>query len=291
MARRRPRESTESSTKICFVICPIGEENSDVRVWSDTVLNHIIKPIAESEKYGYKVVRADLIPTPGMITTQIIEYLLSSDLVIADLSFKNPNVFYELAVRHAVRKPYIQMINKDERVPFDIGGNRTILFNTDIKYADKAKSELDHHIESIVKGSFEIDNPIGTAIDFMNLKSSGNVEQISIATILQNLSEMKSQMTNLNQKIDEQSKTQKNFIPSNSFGDYFENKLLDEYDRTFSNLKRINKEIEELQRSPKKTSQYAKRVKFLEIQKSELLSQQKKVKNQLSNDYGVIIST
>jgi hypothetical protein len=50
--------------------------------------------------------------------------------VIADLSFHNPNVFYELALRHAVRKPIVQISRTADRLPFDIGQFRTIVVDT-----------------------------------------------------------------------------------------------------------------------------------------------------------------
>src|SRR5438552_15664428 len=89
--------------KICFVISPIGEDDSETRKCSDQVLKHIITgPI---EQLGYEVVRADKISEPGIITSQIIEQVVEAALVIADLTEKNPNVFYELALRHVTRKP------------------------------------------------------------------------------------------------------------------------------------------------------------------------------------------
>jgi len=89
-----------SGKKSCFVIAPIGQEESETRNRSDLVLKHIIKPAAE--ECGYKAVRADEISEPGIITTQVIQRLIDDDLVIADLTERNPNVFYELAIRHAI---------------------------------------------------------------------------------------------------------------------------------------------------------------------------------------------
>ena len=60
----------DNSEKTCFVIAPIGEPESNIRKRSDQVLKYIIRPAVES--CGYKVVRADEIPEPGIITNQII---------------------------------------------------------------------------------------------------------------------------------------------------------------------------------------------------------------------------
>jgi hypothetical protein len=280
---RKPSQSAgaKKSSKKCFVICPIGDEKSEQREWSNTVLDYIIKPVAESEKYGYTVIRADKIQTPGIITTQIIELLLSADLVIADLSYKNPNVFYELAVRHATRKPYIQMINKDEKIPFDIGGNRTIFFNTDIKYADRAKRDLDDQINSIVNGNVEIENPIGNALNFINLKSSGNSEQMTIATVLEKISELKSEIFVLNRKL-ENSKTQKNenFL----WGSEKEHNLVDEFNIVDSRLNLIDEELKE-----QKASNPDKVIEMIE-EKRRLIGIRNKIRSELAEKFGIFIS-
>ena len=81
----------------CFYVTPIGDDGSEERKHSDLFLGSIIEPALE--QFQLKVVRADAIDKPGVITRQIIDYLLRARLVVADLSFHNPNVFYELAIR------------------------------------------------------------------------------------------------------------------------------------------------------------------------------------------------
>ena len=91
--------ATEPEKKTCFVISPIGEPESDTRKRADKILKYVIDPSVE--RRGYKAVRADHISEPGMITSQVIQHIVDDDLVIADLTDRNPNVFYELALRHA----------------------------------------------------------------------------------------------------------------------------------------------------------------------------------------------
>ena len=124
-----------AQTKTCFVISPIGEANSPERLRSDQVFRHMIKPIVESMEY--KVDRADLITTPGIITNQIIERLLESNLVIADLTDHNPNVFYELALRHAFGKPVIPIIKEGQRIPFD---------NNQVRTKHPSRNNLKHNL-------------------------------------------------------------------------------------------------------------------------------------------------
>jgi hypothetical protein len=70
-----------------FYITPIGDPGSEQRDHSDLFLGSIIEPALETLKM--KVVRADQIDRPGVITKQVIEYLFKSRLVIADLSYHN----------------------------------------------------------------------------------------------------------------------------------------------------------------------------------------------------------
>ena len=96
--------------RICFVVCPIGEDNSNTRNRSDKLLKHIIEPVCD--KNNLKVIRVDTLNSSDSITNTIVEYLNTADLVIADLSDHNPNAFYEIGYRSALKKPIIHLKNK-----------------------------------------------------------------------------------------------------------------------------------------------------------------------------------
>ena len=80
--------ATAEWDRICFYISPIGEDGSEQRQHADLFLGSVVEPALE--EFGLIVVRADKIGKPGMITAQIIEHVLRSKLVIADLSYHNP---------------------------------------------------------------------------------------------------------------------------------------------------------------------------------------------------------
>jgi hypothetical protein len=82
-----PISSDGSFEKVCFVITPLGAEDSNERKHADTVLRHLIEPVLKETKIV--AVRADQISKPGIITKQIIEHIAYSPLCIADLSFKD----------------------------------------------------------------------------------------------------------------------------------------------------------------------------------------------------------
>jgi hypothetical protein len=191
----------ETVNKTVFVICPIGDSDSAERKRSDQVLKHIIKPVVE--KFGYAATRADHLSKPGIITSQIIDHILNDPLVIADLTGKNPNVFYELAVRHVIQKPIIQIIQKGERIPFDVSAQRTIeIDHKDLDSADDARKELERQIVAVEKDPTLVDSPISTAISIQSLKGSANPEQTAIVAIQATLSNLSGEVREIRNKLE-----------------------------------------------------------------------------------------
>jgi hypothetical protein len=150
-------------TTTCFYISPIGKEGSDERKHSDLFLNSIIEPALK--EFGLRVVRADKIGEAGMITAQILEHIIKSKLVIVDLSFHNPNAFYELAIRHACKLPIVQIIRKADVIPFDVNQARTIpIDNTDIytlvPRLETYKSEVATYVRQALMNPDSVSNPL-----------------------------------------------------------------------------------------------------------------------------------
>jgi len=179
--------------KICFVIAPIGEEDSETRKRSDQILNHVIKPAVE--ECGYEAIRADKIEKPGVITSQVIQHIVEDSLVVADLTERNPNVFYELAVRHAIRKPFVQIIKKGERIPFDVAGTRTVnVDHHDLDSVASAKKEIVSQVRSLEKGTTQVETPISVSLDLQILRQSDDPRQRSLADIMSAITELPSRI-------------------------------------------------------------------------------------------------
>ena len=131
----------------CFVLSPIGERGSETRKHADQVLHHVISPV--TQRLGISVERSDRIDEAGPISQQILERILGADLIIADLSKHNPNVFYELAIRHFLQRPSIHLISESDRLPFDVSQFRAIPFDlTDPDSIVAAKTSLERQIEN-----------------------------------------------------------------------------------------------------------------------------------------------
>lgn len=181
-----PTNQNSKSTKKCFIVAPIGSSESEIRKRSDTVYEIILAPIVQ--ELGYEAIRADKINHPGIITSQIIDHLVKDDLVIADLTGNNPNVLYELAVRHTVQKPVIQIMSSGEKLPFDIGQNRTIFFDyKDLKSAESLKKSLREQIISIEQNPDDIANPVAGYFSLEQMKQSKNPAAQMTADIYQKL--------------------------------------------------------------------------------------------------------
>ena len=111
-------DSTSSGRRTCLLIGPYGDEGTETRKWSDWVLKEIVMPAAN--RLGYSASRTIDETKPGDITQRIMRELQAADLVVADLTTGNPNVYYELALRHAMAKPFIHLIREGAELPFDI---------------------------------------------------------------------------------------------------------------------------------------------------------------------------
>lgn len=149
--------------KSCFVICPFGSPESNERKRSDMLLEYLIFPATKDFKY--QVSRADLSAQPGIVTVHVIQHLIEDELVIADISDKNPNVFYELAIRHAIRKPYIQLVSINQKIPFNIQEIQTVIYDlTDVK---KIKETIDKIKKQIIfyEAGGKVTSPVTVAID------------------------------------------------------------------------------------------------------------------------------
>lgn len=149
--------------RVCFFIAPIGSDDSEQRQHSDAILSSFVEPAITEHKLS--VIRADKISKPGMISAQVIEYILRSKLVVADLSYHNPNVFYELALRHATGKPTVHLIREADKIPFDVGNFRTIPIKMDCVFAVLAKletyrSEIAQQIRQVLADGVTTNNPI-----------------------------------------------------------------------------------------------------------------------------------
>jgi hypothetical protein len=194
---RTRKEWKVAEGKTCFVASVIGADKSDRRIHADAVLRHIIKPVCKVLKMQTPI-RADDISESGNIGNQVVQRIINDDLMIIDMSWLNPNVFYEMALRHCVRKPYVHLMRSTEDIPFDVAPQRTVGFDlTNLDSVEETKRQLLKFIVAALTPGAEIDTPIGQAITFEQMKAGNATEKAVIA-----LSEQVTQLrTDLEQRL------------------------------------------------------------------------------------------
>lgn len=175
----------EAVRPLCFVIGPIGKPESDVRKHADHLLYGVIKPILEAEEFGYNVKRADEDADPGMITDRVISDILSAELVVADLTDLNANVFYELGIRHLAMKPTIHIKGQDNfTIPFDVAPHRTIPVDvTDWHSLEEARQRLAAFARAIKAPGYQVTNPVTQANASFRLRTSEDPIERTVADL------------------------------------------------------------------------------------------------------------
>ena len=139
--------------KTCFVISPIGDENSVQRAHTDKVLHSIIMPAMKA--LNMQAFRADQLDKPGKITDQMFTEIFKADLCIAVLTGHNPNVFYELAIAQSDKKPVIILISKTDELPFDIKDLRSIFYDIESNSFEPVINRLVSYVNSFEKDNWK----------------------------------------------------------------------------------------------------------------------------------------
>lgn len=132
---------------ICFVIMPIGSQTiGDIALSEDKLrekYDYIIKNAILKANPTLEVIRADEELNPGSISNDIFIKLMHAKYVVADITYPNPNVFYELGIRHAIQPRTILIREKvNFNIPFDISHLRHIEYTQAPSGMDKLASEL-----------------------------------------------------------------------------------------------------------------------------------------------------
>lgn len=176
--------------KTCFIISTIGDEDSDPRKIADIKFEYFFKPVLEDLKYT--VIRADKEYSAGSISRKIVDRIIKSEIVIADISDLNPNVFYELAIRNAVNKPLIIIKSLKQDPPFDIQDTRAISVDmTDPTIWKPAMDQLKKQIQEAERNTKEASHSILSDFTF---KIDANKQTDPQEEILRRLKDLESEI-------------------------------------------------------------------------------------------------
>jgi len=120
--------------KQIFVVMQFG--NGEL----DSAYEGVIKPLGTES--GYRVLRVDEIQDSGHITSQILESIANSEIVIVELTGERPNCYYEAGYAHALGKEIIFCIKAGDNVHFDLAGYRFIKWDTEATLRRRLRERL-----------------------------------------------------------------------------------------------------------------------------------------------------
>jgi len=134
-----------------FVLMPFAPDFDDV-------FAHVIRSTLEEE--GFSVGRADESRGSRNIMHDVVQGISSADLVVADLTGANPNVYYELGIAHALGRPTILLTQDLEEVPFDLRAYRVITYSTHFARVKEVTEALRKTARGARDGSIHFGSPV-----------------------------------------------------------------------------------------------------------------------------------
>ena len=142
---------TVPAKREAFVLMPFDEAFTDI-------YENLIKDSFEAA--GFRVYRADDIESQQNILRDIVTAIATAEVVIADLTDSNPNVYYELGLAHALRKPVVLLTQDIGSVPFDLRSYRVIEYDTYFARFEDARARLGQVAGQIATGKVVFGNPV-----------------------------------------------------------------------------------------------------------------------------------
>ena len=175
--------------KTCFVIMPFGNTDSTKKSEWTSIYDNIIKPAVESSDFVCKRSK----PTRGNMIKEIVNDLNDSDLVIADMTDLNPNVCYELGIRHGLKTGTILLAQDREFLKiFDLHNYASHVYDEKTrtkqnKIINKIKELIVNYLDNPKKPDNPVDDFLGNVKQ--NTKKSKALERV----LMKNITKIKTQ--------------------------------------------------------------------------------------------------
>ncbi len=187
----------ESTTHIdplrpmCFIAMPFGRRSADgVTIDFDRTWGYIHRG---AEEAGLEAIRADVEPGGGFIHKAMLERLLVAEYVVADVTMANPNVMYEIGVRHGASARATLLLcaaSFVSKIPFDFKPLRMVSYElgADGSLSDECGDALarivSERLQQARSGQLPVDNPI---MQITAWKPAGSIEHSKTDVFLQRL--------------------------------------------------------------------------------------------------------
>jgi O-acetyl-ADP-ribose deacetylase (regulator of RNase III) len=158
---------------VCFVIMPYGiKKDTDGKdIDFEEIYEYVIKEAVESVA-ELECLRCDDIEQPGFIHERMLRHILQDRVAIVDTSTLNANVFYELGIRHALRRSVTVLIRREGTAsPFNIAGLNSIEYTTNPRGVQDAKRKIKKFIENGLRNAVESDSLVFHTLPDLRVQS------------------------------------------------------------------------------------------------------------------------
>lgn len=146
-----PTHNTEPAKRRAFVLMPFSTDFNEV-------YEYLIRDPLESA--GYATNRADDFLNQSSILEDIVRSIALADIIVADLTTTNPNVYYELGLAHGMRKRVVLITQSLSEVPFDLRAYRIISYSTHFSKIGEAKALFAQLLTEIAADTLRFGSPV-----------------------------------------------------------------------------------------------------------------------------------
>lgn len=151
----------EKRQPACFLLLPAGSEISPSQPATNALISEMVRSVLEEIGFSLTVPET---PSSSFISIQTIGHLLRDQLVIADLTGLNPNVMYEVGVRHCARLPLVILAEKGTKLPLEVQSEEVFFYDTGLVDRERLSSCLKQMCEQALAGK-RPNNPVYRAAE------------------------------------------------------------------------------------------------------------------------------
>jgi hypothetical protein len=163
-------------TRDAFVVVPFSSTATCTEAQWTEIYENVFHPAFDA--VGYSCERAK--PMVGTLAGSIIDRLRTARIVLADVTDRNPNVFYELGIRHCLRKGTILVAQGAHHIPSDLKGYWFVDYGTSPGAVTRFKAEIARLTAVIESAPEKSDNPVADYLDREKLSIYGHIQRDAI---------------------------------------------------------------------------------------------------------------
>jgi hypothetical protein len=131
---------------VAFMVMPFGPEDLQI------VYDDFLKPAVE-KRCGLDCVRGDDMFGSDVIMDNVLTAIREARVVIADLTGRNPNVFYEVGIAHSIDKPVLLITQSLDDVPFDLRHRRVLEYEYSPRGCRRLENKVEKHLKQMLRVS------------------------------------------------------------------------------------------------------------------------------------------